>query len=415
MPQVLLLEDNKSTASLLIKKIKSELGFDVSLAHNIAEAVTLLNVAETDFLAVILDINLPEALKSKIIDFAISRNIPPIIFTNEFSDDLRDTIWSKGIVDYVLKESAHNLDYIISILNRINRNKDIKVLVVDESKQSRKYLSALLKVHRFQVFEAYDGKDALKIIGDNPSIKIAITDNNILGMSGVELTKRIRQRYSKDMMSIIGLSERGNNILSVNFIKNGANDFINKPFLVEEFYSRVSQNIEMIENIERIKDLAHTDYVTGLYNRRYFFDTGKMLHANFRRDNIKVTVAMIEIDNFSNVNDMYGHATGDEVLKQIAHIIEEKFRGSDVVSRFGGEVFGVLATNVKITFVHEVFDSLRSFIDNNDFNIDGKKIHITVSIGVCSELLDSLDEMIDKAGVMLSQAKHAGQNQIMLG
>ena len=124
---------------------------------------------------------------------------------------------------------------------------------------------------------------------------------------------------------------------------------------------------------------------------------------------------MIEIDNFANVNDMYGRATGDEILKQIANIIKEKFRESDVISRFGEGMFGVLATNVKMTFAHEVFDSLRIFIDEYDFNIDGKKIHITVSIGICLELFDTLDEMINRASDMLEQAKYAGKNQVMMG
>ncbi len=254
MSHVLVVEDNKTLASIYKDKIESGLGFKVVVSQSYSDTVKLLSNKECDFFVGVLDLNLPDAPNGEVVDLVVSQGIPSIVVTGDYSDKVRERVWSKGIIDYVLKKGYHNFDYMVSLIKRIHRNRSIKVLVVDDSKFARKYLCDLLEVHQYKVVEAADGKKALRVLELNPDIKMIITDFNMPDMDGFELTTNIRAKYHRDEKIIIGMSSEEKSVLSAKFIKAGANDFFNKPFLAEEFYCRISQNISMIENLETIKE-----------------------------------------------------------------------------------------------------------------------------------------------------------------
>ncbi len=412
MSQVLIVDDSRLFGSLLKKKIDSELNFDVIWVQTFADAVKVINDEKSDFTMGLLDLNLPDAPDGKIVDSVLAKNIPSIVFTGVFSDEVREKIWAKKVIDYVFKEGGHNLDYIVSLIRRIDRNKSISVLVVDDSQLFRTRIRDLLKVHLYNVFEANDGVEALKVLEENPGIKMVITDYNMPNMDGFQLIDEIRKKYAKEEIAIIGMS--GNNTLSARFIKHGSNDFINKEFFSEEFYCRVTQNIERLEYINTIKDASNRDFLTDMYNRRYFFDLGSKLFANAMRENITATVTMIDIDFFKKINDTYGHDAGDIVLKKVAQILKSRFRESDIVARFGGEEFCVLTFNMDYDHTFKIFEELRQKIENTEIIVNDTKINVTVSIGVCLKLIEPLDEMIKQADEMLYEAKEGGRNTIKI-
>ncbi|MDY7031670.1 MAG: diguanylate cyclase [Thermodesulfobacteriota bacterium] len=414
MTDILMVEDSRFFGSIIKNRIESTLNFNVQWAKTYSHAVELIDDKKSDFFVGLLDLNLPDAPLGEIVDFAVSKNIPSIVFTGEFCDDLRDRIWEKKIIDYVLKESNGNVDYIISLIKRIYKNRSIKVLVVDDSMTSRKHVCDLLKVHQYNIFNAVNGVEAVSILDENPDIKMVITDYNMPKMDGFQLTRKIRTDHKKEEFVIIGMSAYGNNILSAKFIKNGANDFIIKPFSSEEFYCRITQNIEMNEYIAAVKDSSNRDYLTELYNRRYFFDVGKKLHAISKREERETTVAMIDIDHFKKINDVHGHDIGDAVLKRIGLILKERFRESDIVSRFGGEEFCIFALDMAHENVFRIFDELRGVIESTEMSIGEHTINVSVSIGVCSTLLNSLEQMIKQADIMLYKAKNEGRNRVLI-
>jgi PleD family two-component response regulator len=122
------------------------------------------------------------------------------------------------------------------------------------------------------VLEAENGEEALNIIDEHKDIRLVITDFNMPKMDGFELTKKLRQLYTKQDMAIIGMSTYGNNLLSARFLKIGGSDFLNKPFLEEEFFCRINQNMDLLEYIKNLRFVATRDFLTGLYNRRHFFE-----------------------------------------------------------------------------------------------------------------------------------------------
>jgi diguanylate cyclase (GGDEF)-like protein len=233
----------------------------------------------------------------------------------------------------------------------------------------------------------------------------------------VELIHKIRETRPKEELAIIGISGAGDHVMSANFLKSGANDFMVKDTIIpEEFYCRVNQCIENNENIHAIREAAIKDFLTGLYNRRYFFEAGQQLFAAAKRQGSAIACAMVDIDFFKKVNDQYGHEAGDLALKQVAAILSRRIRSSDLAARLGGEEFCILALNMNSDDVIPIFDLLRKAVEESPVDIGGgKEIKVTISMGVCQTRLPSLEEMLAAADAKLYEAKESGRNRVVVG
>lgn len=412
--RVLIVEDSMMIAEAIRREIYSKLHFTCDVALNFQQARKKVEEVGQDYFIAILDLNLPDAQEGEIVDYVLARNIPSIVFTGTFDDEIRDKMMAENVLDYVVKEGPQAVEYLIHTIHRIYKNQFHKVMVVDDSSTSRNHLISLLKTQRFMVLEAKNGKQALQVLKENPDIRLVITDYNMPVMDGFELISKIRQNYSRNQMAIIGISAYGTGLLSAKFLKKGANDFIVKPFLKEELNSRINQNIEMLEYIEEIKRTSNVDYLTGLYNRRYFFQVGEKIFENARRQNFSMCVALIDIDHFKKVNDTYGHYSGDIVLKYIGNLLAEDLRSADVLARFGGEEFCLITTNMDSEKANVLFERLRKLVAKQEIPTEQEKISLTVSIGVTTTLADTLENTINIADKLLYKAKDNGRNRTVI-
>lgn len=413
MEKILLVEDSQLFSEVLRTKIVQELGFEVDCAADFATAQELI-AGNPGYLIALLDLGLPDAPTGAAVDLARDHNIPAVVFTGEISDDVQEFIWTKRVVDYVLKEGPHSVEYILALVSRIARNRETKVLIVDDSYVARQHLRNLLEVHLYQVIEASNGIEGIQCVEEHPDVKLVLTDFHMPEMDGFELVKRLRQRYGMEQVAIIGLSTQGNHKLAVRFIKHGANDFIAKPFLSEQFYCRVIQNITLVERFEALRAQSRMDYLTGLVNRRYLFDAGAPLLARAQRKEDAICIGMIDIDFFKKINDAHGHGVGDEVLRSLSNILGHSFRRSDIVCRYGGEEFCVLGTDMAPEKAFQVFENLRRSIEETPTVVDGREIWATVSIGVCTTLKGSIEEMLREADQKLYLAKRQGRNRVVV-
>ena len=277
----------------------------------------------------------------------------------------------------------------------------------------RKYISNLLLIHKYQVFEAGSGKEALEIIEKNQDIKLVITDYNMPEMDGFQLTKKIRQKFNIEELAIIGASSQDDKNMTAKFLKFGANDFLSKPFLSEEFYCRVTMNVNNLEYIQINKELSIRDFLTELYNRRYFYEIGQKMFASLKRQEKPLCIAMLNIDHFKKINDSYGHDCGDKVLTAISQVLKNRFRASDIVSRFGGEEFCIFATDMNPDCVVRIFEELRQKIKETVITHDDKKINVTISIGICNRRTETLEEMVKEADRKLYKAKDGGRDRVV--
>ncbi|HWR03192.1 MAG TPA: diguanylate cyclase [Humidesulfovibrio sp.] len=413
MTKVLIVEDSRSFAALVAKRVRLDLGFEPHVAYDLAEAEALL-AADADYLAALIDITLPDARRGEAVDLAISHQVPAVVLTSDISDTMRESFWNRRIADYILKGDEGNVDYVVQLLARLHQNPQTKILVVDDSRSYRHAVTRLLAAHRYHVLEAATGEEALAVLEEHPDTRLVMADYSMPGMDGFVLTREIRRRFGKDMMAVIGVSAVGGARLSARFIKSGANDYLNKPFLVEEFYTRITQNLEMLEHIAQVRDMAEKDFLTRVYNRRYFFSAGSQLHALLSRRSQPMTVAMLDIDHFKNINDSLGHEAGDAVLRQMAQVLSSRFRVSDIVARLGGEEFCVLASDIDADQALLLFEELRATFEATPVLFGDIRVSYTVSMGLCSQSGLSLDEMLREADRMLYRSKSAGRNRVSL-
>ena len=412
--KILVVEDSKIFSFVLRNAVKEQLGIDADFCISYEEARVLLQDGHERYFAALLDLNLPDAPDGQIVDLVVGRGIPSIVFTGEYSEALRESMWGKRIVDYVLKDNEENVQQVMETIKRLHSNLGMKVLVADDSALSRKIIRDLLEVWNFTVLEAKDGREALAVLHEQGPINMLLTDYNMPEMDGVQLVREARKKFSKTRLPVIGLSGMGRAAASAHFLKAGANDYIHKPFLAEELYCRVRHNIETSEYITLIREMAERDFLTGLYNRRAFFSIVNKLFAGAKRGKKSIVVAMMDIDHFKKCNDTFGHDAGDEVIRFVARAIAKRVRESDIVARFGGEEYCVVCVDMEQGSIRKVFEEIRTTIEDSVIAAGEHEIRVTVSIGVCSILKDSLDEMIITSDRMLYQAKEQGRNQVML-
>jgi diguanylate cyclase (GGDEF)-like protein len=411
--KVLIVEDSSVILRILKHIAKQSLQLEPIFATSMEQAKELYEQHKDELFAGIIDLALPDAPNGEMVDFLLAQDFPVIVLTGSYDEKRRENLVKQGVVDYVVKESRYSYRYAINMINRLYKNQTIQVLVVEDSKQYRNHIVRLLEAHKYQVLEAENGIEAMAQLKKHPNVKMVITDYNMPEMDGFELVQAVRRQYEKADMIIIGLSGEDGGLLSIKFIKNGADDFLNKPFQQEEFYCRITNNIESLEQMNRIQELANRDYLTSLYNRRYFCEEGDNLLKQAIKNNTELSLVSIDIDFFKAINDEYGHESGDLVLKFFSRELEN-ILGRFLVARLGGEEFSILVPGLTNDKVVNLIDGFKQhlaaqIIDVNDEDF----VRIAFSAGVTNMKFDTLNGLLNQADEYLYRAKEAGRNMVI--
>lgn len=410
--KILIVEDNKALAKLIAKKMEDKVEMEIDVAHTMAEAQVFLNNSKDYFIA-LLDLNLPDAPNGEIVDYVISKGLPSIVLTGSIDDATRESFIHKDIVDYVYKGNMDDINYIFQIINRLSKNRQYKVMVVEDSAPFRNSLKKILTSLQFHVFTAAHGEEAMSYFADNPDIRLVVCDYRMPVKDGLEVLKEIRAAGDKNQIGVLMMTSPSENVNGAIFLKNGANDFIAKPFVKEELICRVNNLIEAMENINQIADFANKDFLTGVYNRRYFYDNMNEYVAYAEERAEPYAVAMLDIDHFKEINDACGHDSGDRVLKTLAKKLIDETKNGDLIARFGGEEFCIVLKNVSNEEAVKFFVNLRANIASCNVQLKKEQINFTVSIGVAFSRSDyKLDELLELADEALYRAKENGRNRV---
>lgn len=410
LKKLLVVEDSKAIAAV-ITKIGHALNYEVTVASSLAEVESLLQ-GNADYFAATIDYALPDANDGEAISYVLSRGIPGVVMTGKMDESTRQKILSLPVIDYIPKENSQAFMYLKRVLHWQMTNSANGILVVDDSLSARNHVVELLKRRNFTVYDADTGKKALDILNKHKDIKMVITDLEMPGMDGIELTNEIRKSYNRDQLAIIGISGATNGIHSARFIKNGADDFLRKPFCPEEFYCRMTQNIDNLHNIEHIKKAANTDYLTELPNRRHFFQQAEKRIAAYINKGIPYCFAMLDIDYFKKVNDSYGHDAGDKVLKVLALYMRKHF-GTGLLARLGGQEFAILMPGLDNDQLYNKLDDLRREVSVSQVAFEQHHISFTISIGMKFSATSSMAKQMSDADQALYCAKENGRNQVV--
>ncbi len=185
--------------------------------------------------------------------------------------------------------------------------------------------------------------------------------------------------------------------------------------LNRELESKVKERTKELSYLnDKLSLAANTDPMTGIYNRRYFFDISKKILAVSQRKGISICIAMLDIDNFKDINDTYGHDVGDIVIKKSVSIIQKELREDDTLIRFGGEEFIIMMIDTTLDSTYNLCESIRKNLENSYLIDKDKKITISIGISEFQPNDKNIDTIVKRADNALYQAKRTGRNRVVI-
>jgi diguanylate cyclase (GGDEF)-like protein len=301
------------------------------------------------------------------------------------------------------------------------------VLIVDDDDLVLARLRDLVAAAGYLVVTAPNGLQAMQQLEASPA-SIVITDLHMPGMDGLELCRRIRQKVWPGYVYIVFLTGQAEEKDILAGLDAGADDFLSKRTPAVQFTARLrtAKRILALEYslksaLEMKRQLSMTDSLTGIYNRRYLLRyLGRELKRAQRLSG-DVSLLLLDIDHFKQVNDTYGHAVGDHVLKSFAQIVGKCLqRVTDWCARLGGEEFAVVLEGTSLQEASICAERIREAVANTSIDNTAGRIRITVSIGVSAlgAIPDSstatVQTLLERADNALYASKSGGRNRVTL-
>jgi len=218
-------------------------------------------------------------------------------------------------------------------------------------------------------------------------------------VSDLKILKEIKKFHSdKNISIVVAISDTS---MAKYYIHEGATDFVNIALIEEDLLPRIDVSIHKCNRIKNLIDISNKDFLTNLYNRRYFYDKGNKIYQS--NDNIALCV--IDIDKFKNINDTYGHLAGDFVIKELANILKKNVKGKDLVARFGGDEFCVMFQDISEENTKKLLQNIEKTVADHVIQLGEKKISFTISTGMHCNKQNTFEEMFHLADLDLYNSK----------
>jgi len=289
----------------------------------------------------------------------------------------------------------------------------VKVLVADDSPISRHLLQVSLCSAGYETNLVADGVEALRILEQEDSPKLVILDWMMPHMDGVEVCRAIKKRIAEPYVYIILLTAKGHQEEINEGLEAGADDYITKPFDLQELKARLRVGKRILELHEQLVSQATHDSLTSLLNRSALIEVLQKELIRSVREKNPVAVIMADLDHFKHVNDTYGHLAGDAVLREAARRMSASLRAYDAVGRYGGEEFLVVAPSCSVAGGTELAERLRQSICGVPIDASGRAIVVTMSFGVAATCeIKQVNKLLSMADEALYAAKKAGRNRV---
>ena len=309
------------------------------------------------------------------------------------------------------------------------------VLVVDDDPVSLELLSRHLAAAGHEPILAESSGQALSIISERGT-QIIVCDWLMPGMNGLELCREIRSRQADRFVYFIMLTIQSDKDRLLEAFDAGVDDFLSKPFhkgellarmragtRLMQLYSQLNErqlatnrlNAELSRLNNKLQQMANTDALTGLLNRRQALRKLREQWAHAERYSRPLSSAMVDIDHFKRINDEYGHLKGDEVLQRIGSILAQAVRAADFVCRIGGEEFLILFPEQTVDQASVSAERCRALVESEGFALQGRSESVTVSIGIAEQTkkMTGPDDLLKAADSCLYSAKGRGRNRVV--
>ena len=349
------------------------------------------------------------------------KHTPVIMLTANDDMATRKLYFNLGVVDFISKtDFSHEklLEHIDHFTNQdslIDNLRKARIAIVDDSKFSINVINNILELHQIQKRDSYI--DPQELLDSEKTYDIYLVDMVLPRISGKQMVIQLRKKNPHAVIIIISALDNYNSIIHA--LDAGADDYIIKPFDARLMMARLKtnfRNFTIMKELEQQKELheqmAITDYLTGAKNRRFLFDQLEKELRRAKRHEHPLSVLLLDIDHFKNINDEYGHVKGDEILKKLSEMFLKECRNIDIFGRYGGEEFVLIMPETSLDNAAQTADRLRQLFNSIIFKENGSSFKASFSGGVCQWQDETVEGLLKKADSLLYQAKDSGRNNI---
>ncbi len=306
--------------------------------------------------------------------------------------------------------------------NLLDTNPSGRILVIEDRQETVTWFkSALSPYHEVATVDTFE-EALVRVRGGDPDL--VVVSLGMRGFDGLRLCSQLRSLPEGRYVPILVVVSDGDRRKLAQALEMGVNDYLTRPVDKNELIARVRTQLRKKRYADRLRhnvqlslEMAITDQLTGLHNRRYMSRHLDNLVANAKKNNKPIAFVIMDIDYFKSVNDSHGHDIGDEVLKEFASRIAANVRGIDLACRYGGEEFVVVMPDTDVAYAYAVSERLRQSIETTPFQVSRAphSLNLTISIGIAGAEgeNDTVDALLHRADQALYRAKKTGRNKVV--
>jgi two-component system cell cycle response regulator len=449
--RVLVVDDILSNVKLLEAKLTAEY-FEVVTAYSGQEALEKMDANEPDI--VLLDVMMPGMdgfeVCRRIRSNPKTAHVPVVMVTaldqptdrvaglDAGADDfltkpvddaalfarVRSLVRLKLMMDELRmrEETGQNMGLVDPAESLIQADVRGNILIIEDRPESVAWFeTALTPQNQISSVDSFEEAVVRVRGGDYDLIVVSL---GLRGFDGLRLCSQLRSLPEGRNVPILVVVSDGERRKLAQALEMGVNDYLTRPVDKNELIARVRTQLRkksyadrLRENVQLSLEMAITDQLTGLHNRRYMSRHLDTLITSAHKSAKPIAFLIMDIDYFKSVNDTYGHDIGDEVLREFAARISANVRGIDLACRYGGEEFVVVMPDTDVAFAYTVAERLRQSVEANPFQIsrDPDQLDITISIGIAGSEgnEDSADALLHRADQALYRAKREGRNRVI--
>jgi two-component system, cell cycle response regulator len=298
-------------------------------------------------------------------------------------------------------------------------DREVRILSIDDSVTDYQVLESIFSAtDNFFIYRSGSLQSALERISHDV-FDLILLDYALPDGTGLDFLNELARRNIQ--IPVIVITGQGDEVIASQIIQAGAYEYIPKlkisPNSLHRAIANTLEKAKLRQEValaqQKISRMAVRDELTGLYNRRYFIEALERECARAIRSRVPLSLCILDLDHFKQVNDTYGHLQGDEVLKKFAGLLKKSSRDSDLVCRYGGEEFAIICSNASSSQVMNLYQRLKAELEKCVFECDGRQFHVTASAGVAQfdkKDINQREKLIAAADQYLYAAKQAGRN-----
>ncbi|MBF0159833.1 MAG: diguanylate cyclase [Magnetococcales bacterium] len=424
--QVLIVDRSRLYATVLQRDLLSAIAGSsggeeeppqITTLSGVADATVWLTHMGRSCRLVILDPESDHQETRPLLDLCVQRRVAVLLFSALPEETLYQIVAKDQAVDYILKENPSSVDQVVALAVRLIRNRTVHALVVDTDGKRQQQLMRWLRQQQLQVGHLKQVGEVTFFMETHPNVRLVLCSGDLSDLSA--LMSLLRQRYSRNDLAILGVMSPSRSAKSpqadtVRMIKRGANDLVYWPVGPQELLFRVSSALDAIDRVQAMQAVAVTDALTGLFSLKYLEESGRKLLACDKRGQLRLCVAMIEVDGFRHIAAHNTRLTVNLILKRIAIMIRDFFRNTDIIGCYSPSRFCALLIDMDPEYVREFFERLCRSVQDEEFTVRGRSIQVNISIGVQLRPLESIQDTFVAASHQLINAQLHGGNQVQI-